>query len=228
MEQRHCPKCGQVKKLSAFGKRSRNADGRHEVCRSCVNETARRWRTANPERAREVKKRYRDQHPDADREQAGRWRAAHPEQVSEYARRYRESHREQIAAYQRSASFLESVHRWRENNKERYLRASRRWRERNSVKLAEWYRKRRRRAGPRLYSQQEWEALLDRYGHRCLRCGIHEQGTPQGFLVADHVVPVCMGGPYTIDNIQPLCFDCNRIKNGRAVDYRRTTRSTLS
>jgi hypothetical protein len=226
MEQRCCPRCGLMKELSAFGKRSRNPDGRHEMCRACVNEAAGRWRTANPERVRDVKKRYRDHHPDADREQARRWRAEHPEQVSEYARWYRENHRERIAAYKRSASFRESVQRWRQENRERYLRASRLWRERSRLRLAAWYRKRRRRAGPRLYSQQEWEALLNRYGRRCLHCGVHERRTPQGFLVADHVVPVCMGGPYTIDNIQPLCFDCNRMKNGRVIDYRKT-RSTL-
>lgn len=226
MEQKKCPKCGHTKDVSAFGKRSRNPDGRHEMCKTCVNAVARRWRAADPERARQVTRRYRSRHPERARGQSQRWKAEHPERVTEYAKLYRETHREEIAAYRQSAARHESTKRWRQKHRERFLQACWLWRKRNRLMLAAWYRQRRRKAGPRLYSPQEWEALLNQTGRRCLCCGVHEQHTPEKFLVADHVVPVCMDGPFTIDNIQPLCFGCNRIKNGRVIDFRRV-RSVL-
>jgi hypothetical protein len=154
MEQKQCQKCGQTKHLSDFGKRSRTLDGLHQMCRTCVNEVSRRWRAANPERAREVDKRYRIRHPDADREQARRWREEHPGRAAEYAKWYRETHPEQVAAYKQSDACRESRKEWRRKNRERYVQVQRLWRENNRWKLAAWYRQRRIKAGPRLYSQQ--------------------------------------------------------------------------
>ena len=222
MAQKQCQKCGQTKYLSDFGKRSRAPDGLHQMCKACVNEVARRWRAANPERARDVDKRYRSRHPDAAREQSRRWREEHPARVAEYAVWYRESHPEQLAAYNRSDAHRDCIKRWQKKNRERYGQVQRLWREKNRRRLAAWHRQRRIKAGPKLYSQQDWQALLDQFGRRCLCCGIQEHQTAQKFLVGDHVVPVCLGGSFTIDNIQPLCLDCNRKKHGRVMDYRRS------
>jgi hypothetical protein len=45
-------------------------------------------------------------------------------------------------------------------------------------------------------------------------CGYERPLTP------DHVVPVTLGGPNTIDNIQPLCRPCNMAKYRTPADYR--------
>lgn len=60
----------------------------------------------------------------------------------------------------------------------------------------------------------EWHELLSRYGNVCLACGSTERLTP------DHVVPLARGGENVIDNIQPLCLDCNRRKNAKTIDHR--------
>lgn len=60
----------------------------------------------------------------------------------------------------------------------------------------------------------EWIQLCYRFDRKCLRCG------KKGALGPDHVVPLCLGGKNTIDNIQPLCKSCNSSKKDRSVDYR--------
>jgi 5-methylcytosine-specific restriction endonuclease McrA len=47
-----------------------------------------------------------------------------------------------------------------------------------------------------------------------LRCGVVED------LTVDHIVPLALGGSNAIENIQPLCHDCNGIKGCETTDYR--------
>jgi hypothetical protein len=54
-------------------------------------ERSRRWREANPERAREKDRRWRKAHPERERERARRYQQAHPEQDRERNRRWREA-----------------------------------------------------------------------------------------------------------------------------------------
>jgi 5-methylcytosine-specific restriction endonuclease McrA len=64
------------------------------------------------------------------------------------------------------------------------------------------------------FTGEEWLALVLECGGRCLRCGSSED------LTVDHVIPLSLGGPNTIENVQPLCSACNGIKGCEAVDYR--------
>lgn len=58
-----------------------------------------------------------------------------------------------------------------------------------------------------------WEALLLVCGNKCVRCGASHPAR-------DHIVPVSMGGSNGIENIQPLCWPCNRSKRLGTTDYR--------
>lgn len=60
----------------------------------------------------------------------------------------------------------------------------------------------------------EWQALCERYGDRCLKCGTGDR------LVIDHVIPLSRGGEHSIRNIQPLCRKCNAKKHATYADYR--------
>jgi 5-methylcytosine-specific restriction endonuclease McrA len=64
------------------------------------------------------------------------------------------------------------------------------------------------------FSLEQWAALLEACGYRCLRCGTHED------LSSDHIVPLSLGGANSIDNIQPLCEPCNSAKGLAVRDYR--------
>ena len=75
-----------------------------------------------------------------------------------------------------------------------------------------------RHASPGSFAAEEFEALCDAYGNRCLACGDTEAA-----LEADHVVPLTKGGSDDISNIQPLCASCNRKKFVNIIDYRVST-----
>ena len=94
---------------------------------------------------------------------------------------------------------------------------NREWRRRNPEKMAAANARQRARGrfSP-AWTPEEWAALLDLYGHRCLAClkaGVR--------LSPDHVVPLSWpGASNAIDNIQPLCTPCNLRKGAKHVDYR--------
>ncbi len=69
------------------------------------------------------------------------------------------------------------------------------------------------------YTGAELLESLERFGGSCMRCGT----TKRGYMdhVADHIVPLSLGGSNTIDNIQILCFACNGAKRNYTIDYRR-------
>lgn len=87
-----------------------------------------------------------------------------------------------------------------------------RYPDRNSLK------RHRRRAAVKCaegqLTEEEWQSIKDKYGHRCCKCGA------DGKLTIDHVIPICKGGSLSADNIQPLCRSCNCAKGARSDDYR--------
>ena len=87
---------------------------------------------------------------------------------------------------------------------------------RASERLFVYYRARKRAAGEK-FTHAEWQALCALYDYTCLCCGKQE---PDITLTTDHVVPVSKGGSNAIENIQPLCTDCNNHKGTKIIDYR--------
>ena len=54
--------------------------------------------------------------------------------------------------------------------------------------------------------------VLERDGFRCVKCGDDARTTT---LEVDHIIPFVGGGSCDEDNLQTLCFDCNRGKRDR-------------
>jgi 5-methylcytosine-specific restriction endonuclease McrA len=69
------------------------------------------------------------------------------------------------------------------------------------------------------WTADEFLALCAKYGNRCLCCGRRDPLSP------DHVVPISLGGPNAISNLQPLCCQCNRDKYTTTTDYRNNPHS---
>lgn len=58
------------------------------------------------------------------------------------------------------------------------------------------------------HTSSQWEALVRRFGGRCVQCG----EIPSKRLQKDHITPIYQGGSDGIDNLQPLCGSCNARK----------------
>lgn len=59
--------------------------------------------------------------------------------------------------------------------------------------------------------------IKDRDNHACRYCGISVAAEPHLLLEVDHVMPVSRGGLSTPDNLQTLCWRCNRTKGAKLV-----------
>lgn len=61
------------------------------------------------------------------------------------------------------------------------------------------------------------QGILDRDHHTCQQCGVSVQDEPHLLLEVDHIIPVSKGGLTAIDNLQTLCWRCNRSKGAKVV-----------
>ncbi|MBI5436305.1 MAG: HNH endonuclease [Nitrosomonadales bacterium] len=55
------------------------------------------------------------------------------------------------------------------------------------------------------HTKKQWIALLEEFEYRCLRCG----NVPDEGLTKDHIQMISRDGSDAIENIQPLCRQCN-------------------
>lgn len=84
---RQCSKCKQEKPETEFGKNSAYSDGKHKICRQCVNSMATAQRNTYPEKTKETLKRHmrkrRESNP-----QLYLWQKARDRVKYEYAREF--------------------------------------------------------------------------------------------------------------------------------------------
>ena len=59
------------------------------------------------------------------------------------------------------------------------------------------------------------ELVLRRDDYTCQLCGASRYDEPNLLLEVDHIVPVSRGGKTVLDNLQTLCWRCNRSKSAK-------------
>ena len=57
--------------------------------------------------------------------------------------------------------------------------------------------------------------IKDRDNHTCRSCGVSVAMEPHLLLEVDHILPVSRGGLSVPENLQTLCWKCNRSKGAK-------------
>ncbi|MGC4960937.1 HNH endonuclease [Gordonia sp. DT101] len=82
--------------------------------------------------------------------------------------------------------------------------------------LSQRIRLRKSAAGQRaLMTSKLRNSIKSRDNHTCQSCGVSVAEEPHLLLEVDHIVPVSKGGLSTPDNLQTLCWRCNRSKSNK-------------
>jgi hypothetical protein len=148
-----CTKCGEELPESKFHKNCKAKDGLHHQCKSCQNETTRKYYQANIKEIRQKRKEYyennREQinecnreynanHRKANRERNKRWYQANREEKLQKEKEYYENNREKIRQRHKE---------YNENNKEYLNKKNKKWYQDNkkrAIKYRVEYNKRQR------------------------------------------------------------------------------------
>lgn len=82
--------------------------------------------------------------------------------------------------------------------------------------LSEKIRFRKSVAGQRaLMTEGLRRYIKERDGYTCRYCSVSLMAEPHLLLEVDHIVPLSKGGLSTVDNLQTLCWRCNRSKSNK-------------
>lgn len=73
----------------------------------------------------------------------------------------------------------------------------------------------RRKAQIFISKKQIRSIIFDVHGKLCLRCGSSEN------ISLDHVIPISKYGKNELENLQPLCRNCNSWKGTKTIDFRK-------
>lgn len=59
--------------------------------------------------------------------------------------------------------------------------------------------------------------ILERDNYTCRYCGNSVYKEPNLLLEVDHIIPVSKGGKTVVDNLQTLCWKCNKQKSNKII-----------
>ena len=65
--------------------------------------------------------------------------------------------------------------------------------------------------------------IKERDHFTCKYCGASTEAEPHLLLEIDHIVPVSKGGLTTEENLQTLCWRCNRSKSNKTTNVQVST-----
>jgi 5-methylcytosine-specific restriction endonuclease McrA len=198
----------------------------------------RKYAKEHPEYGRRAAKRYRLRLKERAK-QGDKHAILMLERYKDYRKRYRQKNRDKFREYQHryylrhQEIILKKSREYYRTYKDLHFKRVMDWRKRHPEIVSEIYRRYRlnhrdkvniknlnrvcllKKVGGKITIQQ-WEELKKQYNYTCPNCGRKE---PEIKLTIDHIVPISQGGKNTIDNIQPLCKECNSKKLTKIIKY---------
>lgn len=198
---KRCSRCGEIKPLDSFHRRSASADGRQGMCKPCGSAYVVERRTIDPERERAKHARQRAR---IDRATLARWHwewiKANPERARAIAARHHAKNGDARRALSR---------RWYAANAERAREAGRAWKAAHPDERADQDALRRARKRNALVAPVSRRAIYERDGGRCGICG---KPVPYERMHLDHIIPLARGGTHEPRNVQTTHQRCNNRK----------------
>jgi 5-methylcytosine-specific restriction endonuclease McrA len=216
---RTCTKCTLVKPLDTDNFRIRKDTGKFRwECNSCKSGIDSAYYVANSEEIKDRTSKYRTENAEWKKQYDKNYYETHKDAIKAYGTQYGKQFREEINAKRRTR---EAPRRQDINTKKRtYYKNNI-----GSLRLSRRNSERKRRVlkfgNLGAHSKEDIKALLVDFNHTCGTClkklnfGYEE----------DHWYPICRWGSDSIENIVPLCKDCNIRKGSRTpielfVEYR--------
>lgn len=191
-----CPKCGIDKPLSDYYKNKSYTSGYStSSCKICHV-------AISVERAKGNKKL---------KEYKSQWHAKNKERLSDKSKKYREDNKEEIARKKREYNATEAG---KEKSKARFEK----WKMAHPDGVNAIARRRRARKASVESESYSTEDVLTRWGTDCHICGEPvDLDAPRSTWVAgwevglhlEHVIPLVIGGPDTVENVKPAHGLCN-------------------
>jgi 5-methylcytosine-specific restriction endonuclease McrA len=190
--------------VSDFSKCRSRKDGLQRRCKECCKA----YRDANKEALKKYFAGYYQENRERVLEKQKSYYANNKEERLAYGAEWRGRNQERIKA---------SNAEYYINNREKSLSYCSEWAAKNrDRKKAHAQRRRAIKANAQgEFSAEDWRQKLAYYGYKCRFCGIHKNDTPEGWLEADHAIPLSRGGTNWISNIVPACKSCNCSKGTR-------------
>lgn len=103
----------------------------------------------------------------------------------------------------------------KEVNTQKKLESAKRANVKSEIRSLKSKTNKQRRNKSRYISASVRVSILNRDNYKCVFCG---RSSKQVCLEVDHIIPFSKGGSSEIDNLQTLCFDCNRGKGSRQLN----------
>lgn len=222
-----CVRCGAIRPLDEFHRRSISTDGRSSMCKPCALAERRAYRAANPDKLRDYGKLWRAANPEH-LETVRQWRLDNPDKVRAQQLRWAEANRERLAESKRQwyLANREYVLAWNHRNPEKSSQRYRRYREKNATKRAEASRRRQARLTGNRLGPVDVDAL---WTGSCALCGEAIDPTlsrPNPMMRSlDHIIPISRGGPHSQENLQWTHLVCNMRKGARPLTSLESGRS---
>lgn len=211
-----CVHCNCTLPLSEFYSAKTSRDGKEPYCKKChslymstyytrhkdkIDDRNKTYYVSNKDKIREKAKEYRETNRESIKLRMAEYYLRNKEKINARIQSYREQHKEQLEL---------TALQYRETHKEQIAQSGKRWRQANPDKVnVKASRRRARKANAPIndFTAEQWTAMKEHYGHRCVYCGKKSQR-----LTQDHITPISQGGSHTLTNIVPSCKACNNKK----------------
>ena len=137
------------------------------------------------------------------REQMRKWRKENPEENRRRSKIYNERY------YKKHPERKIKKREYDNERSKKYYQEHREWKRFQNRRY-----KARKRHGVGSHTFGDWELLKKQYGYCCPWC---KRCEPEIKLEEDHIIPLTKGGSDYIENIQPLCRNCNSKKYNKII-----------